>query len=392
MYDAIVVGLGPAGAAACYTLASRGLSVVGIDKQRHPRYKSCGGCISTKINGLFDFDISHLFEETVYGITFTHKYQRSLTIASDRPIAHNVMRDTFDHFLVEKARSAGATIIEGCRVTSAGHDNSCAAVTTADGRTLKARFLIGSDGASGLIGRSVFGLNPREAAVSITAEVPYDFTQSTGVTGLQHVDYASIPHGYSWIFPKKDRLSIGVAADSIKVGGEIKRHFNDFISRHPILKGVKPGNTTGWTIPLYYADGAKAVDGRIAVTGDSGHLTEPFIGEGIYYAALTGTNAAKAVIHAIDTDVNDLMQYQRWLEKDVFPEFDAGRRLSALTYKYPQLWYSIIEKNPDIMRRFYNVIRGEESFRNFYAWAADRVKSRPLTMLRLFLKSKLFPR
>lgn len=392
MYDAIVVGLGPAGSTACYTLASRGLSVVGIDRQRHPRYKSCGGCLSTKISGLFDFDISHLFEDTIYGITFTYKYRRQLDISSDRPIAHNVMRDTFDNFLVEKARSAGAEIIEGRRVTGVTDEGAHVTVTTADGDTLKAHFLIGADGASGLIGRSLFGLNPRQTAVSMTAEIPYDFARSTCVQGREYVDYASIPHGYSWIFPKKDHLSIGVAADSIRVGGGIKQYFNELILKHPLLNGISPVDINGWTIPMYYTGVTEAVRGRVALAGDTGHLVDPFMGEGIYYAALSGKAAAEAVTDALASNMDDLAQYQRWLEKDIFPEFNAAARLSDLTYRYPQLWYSIIEKNPDIMRRFFNVIRGEETFQHFYAWATNRAKTRPLMMLRLWLKSRFLPR
>lgn len=391
MYDAIVVGLGPAGSMACYTLASRGLSVLGIDKQRHPRYKSCGGCLSTKITRLFDFDISHLYEDTVYGITFTYKYRRRLDILSDQPIAHNVMRDAFDHFLVEKARSAGAEIIEGRRVAFVADDGKGVTVTTADGAAFKARFLIGADGASGLVGRDLFGLTRRLSAVSITAEVPYALADSSGVTGREHVDYASIPNGYSWIFPKKNHVSIGVAADAVKIGGGIKRYFNELITKHPLLDGVNPGDVCGWTIPMYHTGVTKVAKGRVALAGDSGHLVDPFMGEGIYYAALTGKTVAEAVTNAIASDRGDLTQYQRWIEKDIFPEFNAGRKLSDLTYKYPQLWYSIIEKNPDVMRRFYNVIRGEETFQHFYAWAINRAKSRPLTMLLLWLKSRFLP-
>ena len=392
LYDAIVVGLGPAGSTACYTLASRGLSVLGIDKQRHPRYKSCGGCISTKISGLFDFDISHLFEETIYGITFTYKYRRKLDISSDRPIAHNVMRDTFDYFLVEQARKAGAEIVEGIRVASIADDGSSVTVTTAEGEAHTARFLIGADGASGPVGRTLFGLNPRQAAISITAEIPCKLSGPARVAGHEYVDYASIPAGYSWVFPKKDRLSIGVAADAAKVGGGIKRYFNEFISAHPLLSGITPHDICGWTIPMYHSGVTEAVKGRVALVGDSGHLVDPFMGEGIYYAALTGKTAAEAVYNSVTSKTDGLAQYQRWLEKDIFPEFSAAARLSYLTYKYPRLWYSIIEKNPDIMRRFYNVIRGEESFCSFYAWTEKKAKTSPFMMLRLWVESIFFRR
>ena len=45
-YDALVVGMGPAGATAAYELSRAGLSVLAIEKQTHPRYKVCGGGLS----------------------------------------------------------------------------------------------------------------------------------------------------------------------------------------------------------------------------------------------------------------------------------------------------------------------------------------------------------
>lgn len=393
MYDAIVVGLGPAGGAACYTLASRGFSVIGIDKQTHPRYKSCGGCISPKINGLFDFAISHLVEQIAYGITFTYKYRRSLDIASPLPIGYNVMRDSFDNFIVDKAREAGAEILEGCRITGLRDDRDSVTVKTADGRSLNARFLIGADGASGLIGRSHFGLDPRQAAVSVTAEVPYDFTRSPDIARREHVDFASIPHGYSWIFPKKDHLSIGVAADSLTVGGDIKRYFMELVSKHPILEGVRVNinDSRGWTIPLYYDGVTQTVKGRVVLAGDTGHLVDPFMGEGIYYAACTGKAAAIAVARAVGGGVFALGEYQRWLEEAIFPQLKAAELLANLVYSHPRLWYAILEKEPEIMTRFYNVIRGTESFTDFYAWAIKQVKSKPWKIIRRWLESRLLP-
>lgn len=391
-YDAIVVGLGPAGSTACHTLASRGLTVAGIDKERHPRHKSCGGCLSTKINGLFDFDISRLVEATVYGITFTYKYHRRLDIRSEQPIGHNVRRETFDLFLVEKARSAGADIIEGERVVDVADDGGCVSVTTADGTVLKAGFLIGADGASGLIGRKICKLDPRRAAVSITAEVPFTNAASGEPTDMEHVDFASIPHGYSWIFPKKDRLSIGLAIDSVKAGAEVKRYFSELVSRHPLLQGVAPQNIRGWTIPLHYNGATQAIKGRIILAGDTGHLVEPFMGEGIYYACLTGKAAARAVADTITLGKDGLAHYQAWLASEIYPEFIAARKLSEITYKYPQLWYSVLEKDPDVMRRFYEVIRGETGFRQFYAWVLNRVKTRPIKMFRMWVGARFLPK
>src|SRR4030067_1740679 len=109
MYDAIVVGLGPAGSSASRDLAGAGLRVLGIDKETFPRYKSCGGCISTRIGRILDFEISGVVEEKVKGATYTYKSGRAMDIFSDRLVGYNVMRGAFDALLLSQAKEAGGS-------------------------------------------------------------------------------------------------------------------------------------------------------------------------------------------------------------------------------------------------------------------------------------------
>ncbi|MEK6791907.1 MAG: geranylgeranyl reductase family protein [Deltaproteobacteria bacterium] len=391
MYDAIVVGLGPAGSTAAYYLASAGLSVLAVDKARFPRHKSCGGCVSAKITRILDFDISATVEQTVSGIGFTYKYERAVEVMSDKPIGFNVRRDRFDHFLVKKAEAAGAQIIELLRVNSLSDDGRRVTVRCDDKRAFSAAFLIGADGASGVVGRGYFGFNPRECAVSITSEIPCDPSSLKGLDNKVIAEFGSIPFGYGWIFPKKESLSIGVAADTARLGAGIKRYFNEFVSRHEMLKGLDVNARDGWMVPVHYTDSPQAVKGRALIAGDTGHLVDPFLGEGIYYAALTGRAAAQAVISCVRRGTSDLSQYQAWLEKELYPEFRAAGKLSDLVYTYPRLWYNIIEKEPDIMRRFYNVIRGDESLNSYYSWVHARIKGKPLGLLRRWIESRFLP-
>ncbi|MBE7415758.1 MAG: geranylgeranyl reductase family protein [Deltaproteobacteria bacterium] len=388
MYDAIVAGLGPAGSTAAYYLSRAGLNVLGVDKETFPRYKSCGGCVSTKIDGLLDFEISPAVEETVYGASFTYKSERPLDIISDKPVGYNVMRDAFDHLLLEKAREAGAEVIEGVRVRSVEDTGASVKVGLANGDSHEARVLVGADGASGLVGREVFGLRPREAAVSITAEVPLK-RESRGYSGRLFIDFGCVPHGYAWIFPKKDFLSVGIAASAQKAG-RIKEYFNAFVSSHGALKGLDIGPTAGWTVPVYYEGAPSPVKGRVVLVGDTGHLVEPFLGEGIYYAAYTAKAASSVILDYIGGRAG-LQAYPERLEAEILPGFRSALKLSDLVYNHPRLWYGIIERDPQIMQRYYDVIRGMEDCSSFYSWALNKVKSKPWKVLRSWLESRFIP-
>lgn len=392
MYDVIVVGLGPAGSTASYSLALDGARVLAFDKDTFPRYKSCGGCISTKVEGFLGFDISSVIEDTVYGAGFTYKSERCLDIMSERPVGYNVMRDRFDAFLVDKAIDAGVEVVDGCRVTDLRDNGRSVTVTTAAGEEYSARFVIGADGAGGFIGRDYFGFNPREAAVSITAEVPYDRSKLLDrVSGRLFIDFGTVPYGYGWIFPKEKYLSVGLAGDAVKARGKVKEYFNDLVNAHEILKDFNVTERVGWTVPTFYDQNIPVVKGRVLLAGDSGHLVDPFLGEGIYYAVRTAREAASAVARSLKNGSADLSRYTDWLEEELYPEFEAAAKISDLIYNHPRIWFSMLERDPGIMLRYYGVIRGEESSKTFYDWVFGKVKSKPWRVLRGLIASRFIP-
>ncbi len=366
MHDVMVAGLGPAGSMAAYDLARKGLRVLALDKERFPRNKPCGGCLSVKVDPIVDFDFSDLIEDTVTGISFTFKGARKIDIDSTRPIAYNVSRDRFDAFLVDRAREAGAEIIEGACVTSCVEKDDHVEVSTKSGKH-RARYLIGADGANGVIGREFFNKDYRHSHLSITSEFSASTNEIKRLRGRCLVDFGSVPYGYAWIFPKAETLSVGIAGYSSKIKGNIKRYFNEFIESHPVLHGLARPKIKGWFLPVYHGRDQKLFKGRTLVVGDAAHLVDPFLGEGIYYAMRSGQIAARSVEQALEGSVKELSLYKEQIAEEFYPGFEANDGLAGLIYKYPRIWYRLVEMEPGVMEKYYNVLRGEIDCEEFYS-------------------------
>ena len=75
-YDVVVVGAGPGGSTAARSCAQAGLKTLLVEKERLPRYKPCGGCLSIKAVRLLGFDLSTVVENTIYGVKFTYCLER----------------------------------------------------------------------------------------------------------------------------------------------------------------------------------------------------------------------------------------------------------------------------------------------------------------------------
>ncbi len=151
-YDVIVVGAGPAGSTTAYELARRGVRVGLFEKQRLPRTKPCGGCLSLKIDRILAPDFHRLIERTIYGVRFTCERLRPIYRRSDDPVAYMVMRDRFDAFLAARAQETGAMLHEGEAVRAVREQEDGVEVETALG-AYQARFVVGADGATGIVAR-----------------------------------------------------------------------------------------------------------------------------------------------------------------------------------------------------------------------------------------------
>jgi geranylgeranyl reductase family protein len=356
-YDAIVVGLGPAGSTAAYEIARAGRAVLALDREQFPRYKVCGGALSSRLDRTIGTAYHESVEATVRGLTFVYNGAEGFHVDADGPLAYFVMRDRFDAGLAERAARAGAHLRYGESVHEIEETAQEVRIRTSHG-IYRGRFLVGADGANSRLARR---LNPHPLPVAYGLEAEIEHPSAPNEVILE---MGAVPGGYGWIFPKRRGMSIGIGGFRT-ADPQPRAAFRRFVAYQTGLRGVTTA-PVGYPIPVY-CRGGRVATVRIGLAGDAARLVDPFFGEGIYYGILSGQRLGQEIVRQLDHGPGDLGAYGRWVEADLGPEFAVADRLASIAYGYPRLWYDAMQAHPDVIGWFYEVLRGSIRFQDLWA-------------------------
>lgn len=362
MYDAIVVGAGPAGALSAAELARAGASVLLLERERLPRPKVCGGCLSPRVQRLVDFDPAEAAEDTIYFATFTYRGREPLDIASDRPMGFMVRREVFDEALARRATAAGAVLIERAPA-SAVRDLGGTLEVEAGGRSFRARFVVGADGATGITARFVAPGPRQPALLAVEAEPCAGPEAFRRLRGRVLVDIGAIAGGYAWAFPKLRSLSIGALAPRGR-RLNLRQNLMEFVAGQQTLVGLGACPLRGHPIPAFDGRIRNVARAGVLLAGDAAGLVEPFLGEGISYALRSGQIAAAAIVEGGAPDeVTD--RYRSRVTAEFEAEFRASHLLARLVHLVPAAFYAALRRSPAAAEIFCQILRGEETYAGF---------------------------
>jgi geranylgeranyl reductase family protein len=385
-YDVIVVGGGPGGSTAARSCSKAGLKTLLVEKERLPRYKPCGGCLSAKTVRLLGFDLSPVIENTIYGAKFTYCSKDPFLIESKNPIAFLVMRDRFDQFLIDRAFEVGTEIMDGEAVTRVEERADGVDVELIKGKKFRCQYLIGADGSGSLVAKSL-SLSPRKNngyGVAVESETPFDSSVPFPKEELQlvHLDFGRVPNGYAWVFPKKNCLSIGIGGmfrETKKMNP--RQYFKSFLKGLSYLPEGKAGKVIGHLLPSFYDENQKVSQGRFLLVGDAAHLMDPLQGEGIYYAVRSGMLAAEAILEWKREGTPPSDFYQKAVSFDIFENLKWALSLSHLVFRFTKLAYRTLKRYPELGEIYIQVLEGKETYQGFVIQVKERMKD--------FLKGRL---
>jgi geranylgeranyl reductase family protein len=361
IYDVIIVGAGPAGSVLAYQLASCGLCVHILEKERLPRYKICGGGLTYKAIQSLPVHPGGVVEKEAAGGILAYKGQQLLKIDTARPIACLVMRDRFDYFLVQQAVQAGAQLSEGQTVKRVESIGGYVLVTTNHHKKYRCWVLVGADGVNSMVARSVGLLTNRKKGVAVEAElmVPPAVLDRQGHYAT--FDFGALPYGYGWIFPKRDHLSVGVFQAKPGKALKIRSHFRDFIANHKLHNEHTQLSFSGHHIPLGGQE-TSLQRGQVLLVGDAANLADPWLGEGLYYAIKSANIAARVILDAFKVGSLKLDDYDTQIGVEILPQLFYARIFAWWVYHMPRLGIFLTRKSETMQDAVFGAMRGDLTF------------------------------
>jgi geranylgeranyl reductase family protein len=324
-HDVLVVGGGPAGAAAAYWLARAGHDVAVVERKTFPRDKTCG-------DGLTPRAVKQIADMGLYDeIARFHRFDGLRAVAHDITLelkwpSHSefpdhgfvVKRADLDGLVADNAAAAGATVLQGTEATAPllrdGLVAGAVVKEKASGETreVRARYVVVADGANSRFGRALGTSRNRSYPMGVAIRTYYesplhDDPWIESALDVRDRNGNSLP-GYGWVFPVGDgtiNVGIGLLSTFRDYKSVNTSHLmQEWAATAPSHWGIDPDNPvcapTGGRLPM-----AGSVNPKVGptwiVAGDASGSINPFNGEGIDYAYETGRLAAELVDEALTT-------------------------------------------------------------------------------------------
>jgi geranylgeranyl reductase family protein len=308
--DVLVIGAGPAGAAAATVVARTGADVLLVDGARFPRDKTCGDAVSNHAMAVLDeLGAGDALRAQPHALVRSgvaiFPDGASVARGYEQP-GYIVPRLALDDCVRSAAERAGARLLQGLRVDRLLHDDRGAVVGAAAGALrIHGKVVIAADGYGSVAWPALGIATPRGRYLGVSSTLYARGTRHVlGADAAEHFFEHDLPCGYAWLFPDVDglaNLGVYLRQDSyVRQRVSLSTLLARFVARHPDrFDGMqRVGRVRTWSLPLAPAPWSASAAGLLLV-GDAGNFIDPMSGEGIWQALFTGVEAGRTAAEAV---------------------------------------------------------------------------------------------
>lgn len=372
--DICILGAGPGGATAALHLANKGIPSLLLDKATFPRDKICGDALSGKVVNELRRIAPELPEalgaqqESLpsWGIHFISPGGHKLSVpfvqnynpVEDVPAGYISKRIDFDNFLVEQVRQRSEiTLLENTDIAKYERtaEGGFILKNKQDEPLVHAKLLLVANGAQSGFTRHVAKLQPKPEHFCAGLRAYYK-----GVAGMDADNFIELHFfkdflpGYLWVFPLVNgeaNVGVGMLSSAVsKKKVNLKKEMLRMLATHPSLKqrfanAELVDDIRGFGLPLGSAKRSISGDNYMLL-GDAGALIDPFTGEGISNAMISGRWAAEQAATCLQTQdftAAALQGYDKAVYNRLWKELRLSRHLQQLL-NYPWLFDKVASK------------------------------------------------
>lgn len=349
-FDAIVIGAGPSGNAAAYTMAKAGLKVLQIERGETPGSKNVQGAILysdalEKIIPDFRDDAPlerHIIEQRMWVLddaSFVGGQYRSDEFNKPPYNRYTIIRAQFDKWFSQKVQEAGALLICETTVTDLLMDGNRVIGVQTDriGGSVYADIVVLADGVNSVLARKAGfrpELNPNDVALAVkeihfmpqeTIESRFNVSGDAGVVIEMVGNITKGMMGTGFLYTNKESVTIGVGcmlSDFKKqkcTPNQLLEEMKTHPSIQPLLAGGEMKEYAAHLIPEGGYNAIPQIFGHgWMIVGDSGMFVNAVHREGSNLAMTSGRLAAETVIELAaeqkEFSMKNLALYRRKLD------------------------------------------------------------------------------
>lgn len=381
-YDVIIVGAGPAGSAAAYSLAKNGHQVLILERGKEPGSKNMYG------GRIYSYSLSELIpnfaddapiernvtKESISFMTENSSFQTTFSSIHSTNHGFTAFRSNFDKWFANKAIEAGAELFPEIKVDDVIIDKTGIIGVKSGNDEITSKLVIAADGATSIIAKKAglrnqflseyFSVGVKEV-IELSENVINDrfgISKDNG-SALVCVGYpTNYLRGGAFIYTNKSSISLGLVVKGIDLVDkkiQVSSLINQFKNHPDIYPIIKDGKVLEYSAHLVPEAGfnmmPKLFNDGILVCGDAAGmlLNNGYTYRGVDIAISSGIAAAETFMLANnnnDFSNSSLSNYEKLLrQRNVItdlkkfkkgPKYMTNQRLYS---EYPKLICDIFE-------------------------------------------------